>query len=62
MALNELNWPIWKLVFINTFGEEVHATYSTEAQAIKEMASRLLAGQPAWIKGPVEDDLPFPPR
>ena len=53
------DFPVWKVVYINTHDEEVHRTYVTEAQAIDNMCDRLSAGQVAWMRGPYEDYIPF---
>jgi len=52
-------FPVWKVVFINAFDEEVHCGYATEAQAIDNMCDRLWHGQVAWMTGPSEDYIPF---
>ena len=52
-------FPVWKVVYINAFDEEVHCRYATEAQAINNMCDRLWRGQVAWMTGPSEDYIPF---
>jgi len=52
-------FPLWKVIFINAFGEEVHCTYPTETQAYANMNGHLALGQTAWIAGPYEDYIPF---
>ena len=60
MALEKPHrFPLWKVIFINAFDEEVHCTYATEAQAVDNMNGFLALGQTAWIAGPYEDYVPF---
>ena len=53
------NFPVWKLVTIDSEGKKVYNTYVREDQAISQMNYWLSKGTPAYVTGPFEDYFPY---